>query len=102
MRTDPELASQSLRDDPRSASGAARSGTAKDFEAMALDQFLQPMFSTIDSENDPFGGGAAEATLKPMLITEFAKLMEARGGLGLSSAITDKMAQLQAAEEQKR
>ena len=99
MRTDPELASQSLRDDPRSASGAARSGTAKDFEAMALDQFLQPMFSTIDSENDPFGGGAAEATLKPMLITEFAKLMEARG---VSSAISDKMAQLQAAEEQKR
>ena len=55
---------------------------------------LQPMFATLDS--DPlFGGGEAEKTLQPMLVTEMAKLMEARGGLGLSDAIDQKMTQMQ-------
>ena len=67
---------------------------AKDFESMTLDQMLQPMFATLDS--DPlFGGGEAEKTLQPMLVTEMAKLMEARGGLGLSDAIDQKMTQMQ-------
>ena len=67
---------------------------AKDFEAMTLDQMLQPMFATLDA--DPlFGGGEAEKTLQPMLVTEMAKLMEQRGGLGLSKAIADKMIQMQ-------
>ncbi len=67
---------------------------AKDFEAMTLDQMLQPMFATLDA--DPlFGGGQAEKTLQPMLVTEMAKLMEQRGGLGLSQAISDKMMQMQ-------
>ncbi len=61
---------------------------------MTLDQLLQPMFATIDSDPN-FGGGAAEETLKPMLVTEMAKMMEARGGLGLSEAIERKMLQLQ-------
>ena len=67
---------------------------AKDFESMTLDQMLQPMFATVDA--DPlFGGGEAEKTLRPMLITEMAKLMEERGGFGLSSAIEEKMNQMQ-------
>ncbi len=61
---------------------------------MTLDQMLQPMFATLDS--DPlFGGGEAEKTLQPMLVTEMAKLMEVRGGLGLFKAIDEKMTQLQ-------
>ncbi len=67
---------------------------AKAFEAMTLDQMLQPMFATLGS--DPmFGGGEAEQTLQPLLVTEMAKLMEQRGGLGLSGPIADKMMQLQ-------
>ena len=67
---------------------------ARDFESMTLDQMLQPMFATVDS--DPlFGGGEAEKTLQPMLVTEMAKLMEGRGGLGLSTAIGEKMTQMQ-------
>ena len=63
---------------------------ATDFESMTLDQMLQPMFATLDS--DPmFGGGEAEKTLQPMLVTEMAKIMEQRGGLGLAVAIGDKM-----------
>ena len=76
---------------PATTRSADTSTSAKSFEAMTLDEFLQPMFATIDGSNDMFGGGEAEATLKPMLITEFAKLMEQRGGLGLSGAIQTEM-----------
>ena len=73
---------------------AATAKAASDFEAMTLDQMLQPMFATVES--DPmFGGGEAEKTLAPMLVTEMAKLMEARGGLGLSQSIGAKMTEMQ-------
>ncbi len=80
---------------PRTAIDQAKTlRAAQDFEAMTLDQMLQPMFATLDT--DPlFGGGEAEKTLQPLLITEMAKLMEERGGLGLSGAIDEKMTKLQ-------
>lgn len=56
------------------------------FEQMAIDQMLQPLFATVDTD-DLFGGGAAEAMFKPMLVTEYATLMEQRGGIGLAPAI---------------
>ena len=77
---------------PRDAAATAKA--AHDFEAMTLDQMLQPMFATVQS--DPlFGGGEAEKTLAPMLVTEMAKLMEARGGLGLAQSIDAKMTEMQ-------
>ena len=80
--------------DPTSANYKKAEAAAHDFEAMALDQMLQPMFATVGT--DPlFGGGDAEKILQPMLVTEMAKMMEKRGGLGLSDAITTKMLQLQ-------
>ena len=84
----------SVRRLPTPQDQAKTTHAAKDFEAMTLDQMLQPMFATLDS--DPlFGGGEAEKTLQPMLVTEMAKLMEVRGGLGLFKAIDEKMTQLQ-------
>jgi len=41
---------------------------ARDFEAMAIGQLLQPMFETVDAGHAPFGGGEAEATWRPMLV----------------------------------
>ena len=80
---------------PKDAAATAKA--ARDFEAMTLDQMLQPMFATVQS--DPlFGGGEAEKTLAPMLVTEMAKLMEARGGLGLAQSIDAKMTEMQEAK----
>ncbi len=77
---------------PQERAKAAKA--AHDFEAMTLDQMLQPMFATLDT--DPlFGGGDAEKILQPMLVTEMAKIMEKRGGLGLSDTIAAKMLQLE-------
>jgi peptidoglycan hydrolase FlgJ len=63
----------------------------KEFEAMAIGEMLQPMFATSESGGE-FDGGAAETTLKPLLVSEYAKLFEARGGLGLAETVATKLA----------
>nr|WP_321984404.1 rod-binding protein [uncultured Lichenicoccus sp.] len=68
---------------------------AKDFEAMAIGQMLEPMFSTVDTSQGEFGGGAAEQNFKPMLVTEMAKAVEQRGGLGLAAPVYAQMLKMQ-------
>ncbi len=68
---------------------------AQDFEAMAIGQFLQPMFSTVDTSQGLFGGGTGEQTFRPMLITEMAKGIEQRGGIGLAAPVYDQMLKMQ-------
>lgn len=69
--------------------------TARDFEAMALGEFLKPMFETVDTKNNLFGGGDAEKTWKPMLVDEIGKQIAASGGLGLAGPIHDAMLRMQ-------
>lgn len=69
--------------------------TAQQFEAMAIGQFLTPMFDTVDSSKGLFGGGNAEAAWKPMLVSELAKHMAAHGGIGLARPVMDQMLRLQ-------
>lgn len=73
---------------------------AKDFEAMAIGQLLEPMFDTVDTAHGSFGGGAGEEAWKPMLVQEFAKEIEARGGLGLAKPIYDAMVRMQQTKPQ--
>ena len=69
--------------------------TAQQFEAMAIGQFLAPMFNTVDNSKGPFGGGNAEAAWKPMLISELARHMAAHGGIGLARPVMDQLLRLQ-------
>ncbi len=69
--------------------------SAKAFEAMAIGQLLKPMFDTVDTAHGVFGGGAGEEAWKPMMVDEFAKQIEARGGLGLAKPIYDAMIRMQ-------
>ena len=64
---------------------------AKDFEAMAIGEFLKPMFQTVDTAKTVFGGGDAERTWRPMLIDEIGKQMAASGGFGLAAPIYESM-----------
>ena len=73
--------------------------SAEDFTAVALDELLKPMFDGADNSDSPFGGGAAERTFKPMMITEIAKQMARSGGLGIAEPVYQQMLRLQ---EQKR
>jgi len=68
---------------------------ARDFEALALGQLLEPMFNTVDTAHDLFGGGDGEEAFKPMLVNEMAKQIAAHGGLGLARPILEQMLRAQ-------
>ena len=80
---------------PATADPAKIAQSAHDFETMAIGQLLQPMFDTVDTAHGLFGGGAGEEAWKPLLIQEFAKQIEARGGLGLAKPVYDAMMRMQ-------
>jgi flagellar protein FlgJ len=79
----------------QSADPAKIAKSAKDFEAMAIGQLLQPMFDTVKTTKSAFGGGAGEEAWKPMLVQEFAKQIAAHGGLGLAKPVYDAMLRMQ-------
>jgi Rod binding domain-containing protein len=60
---------------------------AKDFEAMALGQLLEPMFATVDTAHSEFGGGEAEATWRSMLVDAIGRQIAAHGGLGIAAPV---------------
>lgn len=68
---------------------------ARDFEAMAISQLLQPMFDTIDTSRGPFGGGSGEAAWKPLMVQEFGKQIAAHGGIGLANSVYAAMLRMQ-------
>jgi peptidoglycan hydrolase FlgJ len=68
---------------------------ARDFEAMAIGQLLQPMFQTIDVKHSSFGGGEAEEAWRPMLVDAIAKQMASRGGIGLAVPVFNAMLRAQ-------
>ncbi|GBR51443.1 chemotactic signal-response protein CheL [Neokomagataea thailandica NBRC 106555] len=68
---------------------------AHDFEAMAINQMLQPMFETDDNSGSMFNGGIGEKQFKPMLVEQIAHSMEQNGGIGLSDVIQKQMLAMQ-------
>ncbi len=68
---------------------------ATDFEAMAINQLLTPIFNTVDQSKSMFGGGEGEAAWKPMMVTAIAKQMTTQGGLGLAQPIMQQMIRMQ-------
>lgn len=72
---------------------------ARNFEAMAIGQMLQPMFGTVDLAHSSFGGGAAEAAWQPMLVDAIGKQMAARGGIGLAAPVFEAMLRAQEARQ---
>jgi Rod binding domain-containing protein len=72
---------------------------AQDFEAMALGEMLRPMFETVDLSRGPFGGGSAEATVRPLLLDALAKQIAGHGGLGLAAPVFASMLHSQEAAQ---
>jgi peptidoglycan hydrolase FlgJ len=100
MQLNPALLSKPTA--PKLPSGASQASIAKsahDFEAMAIAQFLQPMFNTVDLSKGPFGGGEGEAAWRPMMVEQLAKQLANHGGLGLAKQI---QAAMERAQENKR
>jgi Rod binding domain-containing protein len=68
---------------------------AQDFEGMTIGELLKPMFDTVDTSKGLFGGGPAEQTWRPMLVSEIGKEMERHGGLGLAVPVFNQMLRAQ-------
>jgi Rod binding domain-containing protein len=81
-----------------SADPARIAKSAHDFEAMAIGQLLQPMFDTVDTAHNPFGGGPGEEAWKPMMVQEFARQIANHGGLGLAKPVYEAMLRMQEAK----
>jgi len=72
--------------------------SARDFEAMAIGQLLQPMSETVDTAHSAFGGGEAEGAWRPMLVDAIGKQMAAAGGIGLAVPVFNAMLRAQEAK----
>lgn len=68
---------------------------AMEFTAVALTEMLTPMFDTLAGDGGPFGGGAGEATFRPMLVQQMASGIARQGGLGLTDTVAHAMLKLQ-------
>ncbi len=69
---------------------------AREFEAQALGQLLAPIFATADPSRGAFGGGAAEAQWRPMLVeAHAAAIARAGGGLGIAEAVHRELLRIQ-------
>jgi len=73
---------------------------ARDFEAMALGQLLQPMFATVDTAHGVFGGGSGEEAWTPMFIDAIGKNLAAHGGIGIARPVFAEMLRAQEARTQ--
>ncbi|GBQ70745.1 chemotactic signal-response protein CheL [Ameyamaea chiangmaiensis NBRC 103196] len=87
--------SSPLQTDRTQARDAKAWKAATDFEAMTIDQMIQPMFDTIDHTDSDFDGGVGEQSFRPMLIDEMAKEMERAGGLGMADTLYRQMLAMQ-------
>jgi Rod binding domain-containing protein len=77
------------------ANETAAKKAASQFESVFITEFLGSMFEGISTDG-PFGGGQGEAMFRSLMLDQYGKQIESRGGFGLSAAITK---QLLAAQE---
>lgn len=66
---------------------AAAHKAAEGFEASFLAEMLQ--YTGLNDQPDSFGGGAGEEAFGSLLTEQYAKLLAARGGIGLAERIFD-------------
>ena len=70
---------------PQATPMAARAEkAAKDYESVFISQMLGAMFSGIKSDGIT-GGGQGEEMFRSLMINEYGKSLEQRGGFGLAA-----------------
>ena len=88
----PPVQPRALRAPGHATSEAAQRQAARDFEAQALAMLMQPIFATVDTARSRFGGGAAEAQWRPMLVDAYAAAaVRAGAGIGLADFVLREM-----------
>ena len=83
--------------DTRHAQAARK---AEEFEALVLSQLLAPMFDTSKSPSLFGGDGPEQDAYKSMINDEYAKLLAARGGIGIADSVKNALIQMQSNNDQ--
>ena len=65
---------------------AAAIKASKEYESVFISQFLGSMFSGISTDG-PTGGGEGEEMFRSLMVDQYGKAMEQRGGFGIASAL---------------
>jgi Rod binding domain-containing protein len=81
------LAQSPLKVPQPTGNAGAAGKAAKEFESVFISQFLGSMFSGIKTDG-MFGGGEGEEMFRSLMIDEYGKQIEQRGGFGLAQAVT--------------
>ncbi|ACI53158.1 putative chemotactic signal-response protein CheL [Gluconacetobacter diazotrophicus PA1 5] len=79
--------------DTRTAEQAHKA--AVEFEGLTIGELIQPMFDTVDTTNDMFGGGAAESQFRSLQVSEMGKKIANSGGIGLADSVYRQMLAMQ-------
>jgi Rod binding domain-containing protein len=66
------------------ADTAKAAAAAKEYESVFISQFLGSMFSSIKTDG-VMGGGQGEEMFRSLMINEYGKSLEQRGGFGLAT-----------------
>ena len=70
---------------PKATANAAKADAAsKEYEAIFISQFLGSMFSGIQTDSLT-GGGQGEEMFRSLMINEYGKNIEQRGGFGIAA-----------------
>ena len=75
-----------LKTPAATGNSAAAIKASKEYEGIFISQFLGSMFSGISADG-PTGGGEGEEMFRSLMIDQYGKSMEQRGGFGIASAL---------------
>jgi Rod binding domain-containing protein len=93
----PASTAQSLSETSGSKGAQERAKkTAQDFEAMFVQQMLEPMFQGVKTDG-LFGGGRGEEVYRSLLLQEYGKVVAQRGGLGVADSVHREILRMQEA-----
>jgi peptidoglycan hydrolase FlgJ len=81
--------------DPKATNEAKARKTARDFEAMFLEQTLGQVFSTVSGEGPLGDAGTGGEVYRSMLVKEYAGAIARNGGIGLSDQVYREILRLQ-------
>ena len=85
---------------PKPTASEAKAGwAAKEYESVFISQFLGSMFSGIQTDTLT-GGGQGEEMFRSLMINEYGKSLEQRGGFGLAAQMKAQLLKHQEAAAQ--
>ena len=70
---------------------------AVELEGVFLNTLMKEIFSSIDTQEESFGGGFAEETWRGMQAEQVANSLAAQGGIGLADSLMSDLLRLQEA-----